>query len=463
MFVSVVLSHKVQTDNSGAYYELPVLHTEAGHIDQLLDYCIEKFDERSLSWMRKLVYAMQLFLAYMHTNPHERDTGKLFQNFKSRLKTGTFNPETGLDPSRLGWKARNPGDVKQFVGLLSDFFDWLGERNPNAAKINPRISNTVYDNYIQEAAVAYRRNRAFLGHLWDGESNDSMSRRRTKGGREPKIRRSEPPAFPEDRFEELLEKGFKVGGRINYRDQLITLLMHGAGFRVSEPMHLFLEDVKRDPENSSKALVLIHHPELGKGPMDLLDERGRPIDCNRARYLQLKYGLTPRNLTMSKMQAGWKNPALDDKYFMRSWWFIPHYGEVFMEKWMKYMEQVADIAMSKRFHPYAFMNVHREPIGSVYRLDKFSDSHGAACERIGLTVSKELGTTPHGHRHAYGRRLAGAGVHPRMIQRFMHHSNQESQEVYTGATTQEMIDELQNAQHRMEDKIRKGSSRWIGY
>ena len=36
------------------------------------------------------------------------------------------------------------------------------------------------------------------------------------------------------------------------------------------------------------------------------------------------------------------------------------------------------------------------------------ESHEKAVEKIGLTVGKHYGTTPHGHRHAYGRRLKNA-------------------------------------------------------
>lgn len=68
-------------------------------------------------------------------------------------------------------------------------------------------------------------------------------------------------------------------------------------------------------------------------------------------------------------------------------------------------------------------------------------SHAKAVEKIGLKVAKDLGTTPHGHRHAYGQRLRNAGFNELIIRKCMHHNSIESQEVYT----QPSIDTITNA------------------
>ena len=116
------------------------------------------------------------------------------------------------------------------------------------------------------------------------------------------------------------------------------------------------------------------------------------------------------------------------------------------------MEQVARI---ERDHPFAFINLSREPVGAVYTLTQYNKAHAAACERIDLTVGKALGTTPHGHRHAYGRRLRNAGVDKPLIRRFMHHASEESQQVYTQATTREAIAALEAAAQRLRDRHAK--------
>ncbi|RYZ81469.1 MAG: site-specific integrase, partial [Proteobacteria bacterium] len=354
MFISVIVPWKIYTDNSGSYYEVPVLFSENGHFDSLLNYCIKNSD-RKKAWLRKLVFNVQLFLEYMHANPHEQNSELLFQNFASKLQNGTFDPQTGHDPSRLGWRARSPYEAQQIITRLSNFLDWVVTKNPGIVNVNPRVPMTALDKATRDCAETYRRKHSLLGHLWKAPSGAEATKRQVSAKAGPKVT-GEPPAFPDDRFEELMERGFTVGGRTNYRDQAITLLMHGAGFRVSEPMHLYIGDVTRDPKNYLKALVRIHHPVLGYAPDDLLDERGHPVRCRRKEYLQRKFGLASRVDIMSKKEAGWKGVVLDEKYYIQPYWFKPDYAEWFREIWDKYMEEVADIPLRLRNHPYAFIN-----------------------------------------------------------------------------------------------------------
>jgi hypothetical protein len=263
------------------------------------------------------------------------------------------------------------------------------------------------------------------------------------------VEKGEPPAFPEERFEELLVKGFKAAGHYDYRGMLITLLLHGAGFRESEPFHLYVADVFPDPSNPRQAKVLIHHPSHGAAPADWRNERGRPRKGNRAEYLAQEWGLVPRTDRMDRCHAGWKGGMHDAAFYKNAYWFVPEYGEWFLPLWHRYLEQVARI---ERDHPFAFINLHRQPVGAMYTLAQYNKAHAAACERIGLRVSKALGTTPHGHRYAYGRRLRDAGVDKALIRRFMHHASLESQEVYTQANTREALAALEVAAQRLRDK-----------
>jgi integrase len=109
------------------------------------------------------------------------------------------------------------------------------------------------------------------------------------------------------------------------------------------------------------------------------------------------------------------------------------------------------IDLGRRNHPFAFMNTMREPVGALYKLGKFQDSHAAAVRRIGLIPAKHLGTSEHGHRHAYGQRLRKAGVSKEMIRRFMHHSDLGSQDVYTAADQAECLRHIQRAVDRLNN------------
>lgn len=442
----VMVKARVYTDVTGAYTELPVLLTTAGVLESLLDYCLYRSHDRSLAWMAKVTRSVRMFFEYLQTNPVERDTYQLFQNFAQRLYTGSFDRETGLDPSGLCWAPRSPQDASHIITHLTDFFDWLGEMRPEASKVNPRYAGGSYDRQTDETAYQYRRSKAFLGHTWAANAPSSETRHRVRTRRLPKVVTGEPPAFPEERFEELLVKGFHAAGRYDYRGMLITLLLHGGGFRESEPFHLYISDVFPDPANPRQAKVLIHHPSYGAAPVDWYDERGKSRKGNRAEYLAHHFGLVPRTEVMDRRHAGWKGGTHDAAYYKQVYWFLPQYGEWFLQLWHLYLEQVAHI---ERDHPFAFINLYREPTGAIYTLTQYNKAHAAACTRIGLPVGKALGTTPHGHRHAYGRRLSNAGVGKSLIRRFMHHASLESQEIYTRANTQETLAALEAAAQRI--------------
>jgi hypothetical protein len=135
--VFVTVKARVYTDATGACTELPVLLTPAGVLEPLLDYFLYRSHDRSLTWMTKVIRSVRMFLEYLQTNPAERDTYRLFQNFAQRLYTGTFDRETGLDPSGLCWVPRSPQDASHIITHLSDFFDWLGEMRPEA-EVSPK-------------------------------------------------------------------------------------------------------------------------------------------------------------------------------------------------------------------------------------------------------------------------------------------------------------------------------------
>jgi len=223
--------------------------------------------------MSKVNRSVRLFLSYLLVNPNEKDSYLLFQNFAQRLYTGSFDRETGLDPSWLCWRPMSSSEAGKVIIHLTDFFDWLNEKRPSSAKVNPRFVGTAYDRMVDEAAYQFRRDRAFLGHAWGTQLIHSRGHF-LRSRREPKVEKLEPPAFPDDRFIQLLDEGFVVAGRPSYRDILITLLGHGAGFRYSEPFHLYLTDVREDPISKGRALVEIHHPSDGEAPFDRLE-----LDC----------------------------------------------------------------------------------------------------------------------------------------------------------------------------------------
>jgi hypothetical protein len=218
--------------------------------------------------------------------------------------------------------------------------------------------------------------------------------------------------------------------------------MHGAGFRLSECFHLWVSDVQPDPLNPTVAQVRIYHPSEGEVPHNTLDALGNPFRGNRAAYLAIQYALKPRNELVDHQAAGWKDPALDGRYYMQAYWFPTVLGRIFLRLWNLYLHQLVDI---DRCHPYAFVVESRSTAGGLYCIDNYKQAHARAVERIGLAVEKGLGTTPHGHRHAYGRRLMRAGIDPLLRKKALHHKSMHSQTVYTAPNVTDVSKALDQA------------------
>ncbi|NDV13811.1 gamma-mobile-trio recombinase GmtY [Crenobacter caeni] len=432
-----VVYYKVVRDNTGIHEEIPVILTEFGPLQPLIHYILKHQYMLSESSTIKLVQAVGLLVDYMEANHAFFDSpADLFTTFVQRLYSGTVGVD-GSDPSGLYWDARKPPVVRVLVNHLSKFSDWMAQEQ-GTQPLNPWRQATRAEEQLAWAAWQHQKNRAFLGHTMriDVAALKVSQARSVLLKRNPVIVHEPVKYFPADRMVDLLFKGFIVPGkqksprieeRLNLRDILITMLLHYGGLRMSEPFHLYIHDVIPDDTAPGEALVKVYHPSLGLAPPDLRDAKGKPVACDRATYLRDKYGLPPRTDYKSShtLHAGWKGNALDSKqHFMHVHWVPRWAGELFWKLWVFYMAQRDRLNPD---HPYAF--VTRE--GKPYSIDAFEDAHAKAIKRIGLTPAKALGTTPHGHRHAYGQRLSDLGLDAIYLQKALHHKSMESQLVYT--------------------------------
>jgi hypothetical protein len=338
--------------------------------------------------------------------------------------------------------------VNKVISRLNRIFDWLyaekldGLPNP----FNPATIPTPRERIMLQAAYEHRRSKAFLGHAWGAEPLNEKGRRVLKA-REPRRVNGQPPRFPDGQFPRLLHQGFRDRcGRHNIRDILITLLLHGGGLRLSEPLHMYVSDVSPDPINPGSAFVRIPHPATGRAPAGFRNSDGRPM--NRAQFLQAYYQMRPRTQLIGRQHAGWKS----EFEFLEVVWFEPAYGQLFWKLWQVYLQQIATIP---RGHPFAFVNMNckESDCGNMYCAESFYESHGHAVMRANIMnltnsvtgPSKAMGLTPHGHRHAFASRLKKCGVDDLFIMRWMHHGSPDSQLPYTQPTSSESMTALRLA------------------
>ncbi|MBF4281066.1 site-specific integrase, partial [Vibrio anguillarum] len=110
---------QIKIDHSGLMLNIPLLVTEQGVFEPLLDYVISQSHIKSLPWMNRVVFACQLLLEYMEANRGLfSEPSLLFQSFVQRLSSGTIDKE-GFDSSGLFWLPRSVANVNQLLSALN--------------------------------------------------------------------------------------------------------------------------------------------------------------------------------------------------------------------------------------------------------------------------------------------------------------------------------------------------------
>ena len=379
MVTPVKVKVRVITDNSGFECWLPVLVTEHGVLKPLLDYLLTHRHDRSVSWMTKVTHSTYLLMQYMEANKHcFHDPVQLFQSFTLALYEGTIG-DNGLDPSNLYWLPSRNKTTNGVINAISGLTDWLSE-NHNVNNMNPLREADSFEKRLNYAAWFRRSHNDFLGHIKDRSISDTVNKVRSISGRQLMATSSDAIAFSEPLFGRFFLEG--IGGasdrRVIVRNQLIILMMHFTGCRISDSLHLWVQDVHYDHNDEKKANVRLYHPEDGLAPDGWKSSKG---STNRAAYLREKYALTSRNRITGTQHVGWKNRISDHKdFFIQLHWFPSDVGRLFLKLWNEYLYYLADI---KRRHPYAFISFERNFYGDPLTINAFTDAYNKALARIG--------------------------------------------------------------------------------
>ena len=429
------------TDAIGVQYELPVIVTDNGVLDQFARY-INRYRNKSRSWQESSTFAVQLLLEYMEVNQRFYDTPQaLFREFSDALYSGTVSKR--WDPSGLWWQKRQSADASKLIKHITHFTDWLSQVGENTnLQLNPWREATRHEERLNWAAYLHRRDNSFLSHLMKPTNENKQSRH--VRSRTSRVERQTPVKnFPEEYFDLLLSEGFRRRARdsrgpTDLRNVLITYLMHYGGLRLSEALSLWSDDVSFE---GNEVIVRVYHPEEGLAP----DRKS-----NRTDYLQRKYGLQPRKRLVKASDPlflGWKESLITDphRHCFEVFFYHGDRGQDFARLWLDYHRKQRVKPKAGEDHPYAFTNQFGQP----YSHKSFRKAHKLAVERIGLDYHKMAGTTPHGHRHAFGQRLARDGASQLTIRNAMHHVSLESSLVYTQPTATQIRKELQDLEGRM--------------
>ena len=444
------LNAKVIFDNTANTSQMPVIVIkEKGVLVSHVKYLNYNKDSKSISWMKKSAQAVRLLIEYSEANAGcFENPQKMFEGFISALHVGTCD-EKGYDPSGLYWRPKKTYNANVLVKHITYFSEWLHNETAGKSELLNKIREAAGSEKIMlQAAFQHKYRNAFLNHTMSKAKRKASTRMTHHYGnhRPPPSRRETVKFFPEELMTDLLSIGFalrkpkpkgEIYERVNLRNVLITLLMHYGGLRMSECFHIYVNDIKKADDGTP--IVDVYHPVDGISPDGTQ---------NRATYLNQKFGLQPRNIsTKANYHAGWKGSPVDKKNgnSMRVYFFPMEIENLFYHLWKMYAIHQRVFDAKKFNHPFAFTDNKGEPYG----MKQYVKAHNNAVRRIGYVPAKNRGTTPHGHRHAAGQRLAEANVDEKFIMRILHHGSLDSQRLYKEppiSKIRRMLEETKQAQ-----------------
>lgn len=438
---------RYRNDTTGREVRLPAIVTESGLLLSHLRYLAGKLG-KGQSWRERSTFAIMLLIKYINANEGTFDqVTELFRSFRDALEMGTINPTDLSDPSGLYWSPRLREDTDSIIQYITNYTDWLAERPEyEARRANPFRLATNVEQRLNWSAYYQKQDKVFLNHLEsDAEASERNRYVREIGRRgNARIFEEEVKKFPSDKINALMDSGFvrathaneaDPNKQVDWKGRALTILLHFGGLRKSEALHLYLSDIKIDKKRH-EAIVRVYHPSEGVSP----DKACR----TRRDYLAKHFLLRPRTeyLKSERLHLGWKAPALTstERYFTVQF-FPPHKATEFLYVFQNYL-RYQRVEPGVRGHPYAFTNA----VGQPETAKNFQRLHKAAVNRIGLQHLKYLGTTEHGHRHAYGYRLADNGFSQLDIQKAMHHKSPDSCLVYMQSTNKELREKMERVE-----------------
>lgn len=415
--------------------ELPALLTEKGILISHLRY-LAWFNNKSESWKERSCFSLMLLLRYINIYPDVSSTTRMLKAFTESLVTGTIDMSTMIDPLGLYWRPRKISEANNILFHITNYTDFLATQDEyESNRLNPFRKATSYEERLNWCAYYHKQANVFLNHLSNKVEALKYNSVVRVIGKHPEVKIDFEYAtrFPEDHIDRLVYLGFEKNSIIDYKSQAITMLMNYGGLRKSEVFHIYTSDITLHPINKKEALVRVYHPEIGESPVEGYK--------NRKEYLLATTKYKPRNNYMisERLYSGWKDPLLTSrKCFFDVVFNPPRKAAEFLIIWASYLKYQRIEPPKNNPHPFAFTNIngHPETIKNFQRL------HKKAVEKIGLECSHKLGTTEHGHRHAYGFRLREAGLSQVEIQKAMHHKSPLSCLVYIKPTVDEIRDEL---------------------
>jgi integrase len=449
-------------------------------LETLTDFFIAH-SAMSLTWMRDRARGLGVLFDYLRQRRSYFDEvardpffdvhGIVFSQFQNHLIAGTviFGPEGVRDDNGLFWlPSASRNNAVGLIRGIRDFVLWVsGDGHPGYradSLLRSPFPETGHDTVRFLRAAKHKQDKSFLAHLKPLRRQrqvvgSAIVGRDTRGDGIP-----DNVQFPREFLGRLISEGFMVRkGRAGdiHEDvtaKLATMLCAFGGLRMSEPLHLWVQDIQRV---NGEPVVFLKHPVRARVDHPLF---GR---MDRKSYLRQVCGMEPRTQIAGRLHAGWKGIKCNNEFWAPLYWLpFPGMTDLFMETFQSYLFNIRPELMRKRAdrglpdHPFLLVSAGRsnqaremDSTGDPYTKVGFENAWVRAMARLRklsgndprLEVEKRRGTTLHGLRHLYGGILAELGMSPEVIQQCMHHLSPLSQQTYTKPRNQFVSDQLNAA------------------
>jgi integrase len=456
---------------------IPALYLSVNHQSCLFGSLVEYFisnSGKSLSWMRNAARAVGLVFDYIsefqRVHPSFKMDGKgtreVMRRFAFAHTKGTIDTETGEDRLELYWPPSTVDATKRYISAATNFIIWCEAESLIEGSFAKETSTLNEQSALRFLRIAKNiKQKSMLGHIYDAERvSKNLSVKRNgqfvdlgSGASAQVSASAEGKIFPTHLIVPLLEEGFKNNDDSeDITAKLFTMLLLFGGLRVSEPCHLWFNDIS--PQLDGTLRCVLRHPAESLTHFDKSDSR------TRALYLK-EIGLLPRNDSANSRSyhAGWKDLALGPDKSATIW--IIHEGaeKMIAKYYLKYLRYRTDLMKVRRRkglkdHPFLFVRQDIDGSGEPYSISAYVKALERAYDRLeslGINVprGKYAGTSPHGPRHWYGQTLENSNLPNKVIQQCMHHKNVLSQEIYTSPSHARIKKSLDDA----KGKISTGS------
>lgn len=385
--------------------------------------------------------------------PDEVMERQLLRGFAIALVDGTIDVKEPYktDPLGLGWRPRGHKRARTYLSALTNVLAWMAQREETSRW--QWISKSATSSKLGAAGalrvaseLAIRKRHSLLQHL-KGNERVPLWYDFAEGIIAPeKAKTLAVHSFSSKWAAPFLFDCFDLEDEAQMTAATMAAVLFASGFRMSEPLHTFTSDVQ---VVDGMIHLFAQHPAGGV----VQNSRGEKV--TRAAYLR-EFGLNPRDSVPGRFHAGWKGMANDDVLTQAYWLPIPALRRRVQALLMRYLTVTRPQIMARRppsafNHPFLFVSARdgAGTVGDPYTMSAFRSAWNAAVRRLSrllddplIKPKKDLGTTPHGARHHYGRFLKLIEVPSEIITKTMNHRDPSSQEQYGRPSASEVNDLL---------------------